>query len=243
MVNYDQACQAVLPERYPADEQGLRLDLADNEVSELDPEFWDQTAQYVERRLLRLLRTAGQGEAPLNHLSIFALAPIPALIDFGKRVGDIISADVYQRQRRTGDWRWQDLDDVGFDFQIDRPAPDRRSGSRVALNLSLSDVIHSAAIERAMGGPCPTYKLTIGRPRRDFLRAKEQLELFRNEWYALLSEIREAHREDCEIHVFPAVPSSVAVEIGRSLLPKSDPQLVVYDFNKGCGGFQRAIAV
>lgn len=244
LVNFEQACEAVLPERYPADETGIRLDLAGNQISEDDPEFWDQTAKYVERRLRPYLDSdEGPGGKPLNHLSVFALAPIPALIAFGKQLGDVVSADVYQRHRSTNDWRWSELEDDEFDYIIHRPERDGAPATRVALNLSLSGTIHPAEIERALGSPVPTYTLTLARPNRDFLRAKEQLELFRNEWHRLLSEIRGDHGEECEIHLFSAIPCSVAVEIGRSLLPKSDPHLVVYDHDKERGGFVRAVVV
>src|SRR5690606_21775519 len=106
--------------------------------------------------------------------------------------------------------------------------PDQAYGEcRVAINVSLSGAIHAAEIERAVGGLIPTYTLTIAQPHRDFLQAKEQLELFQYESYELLARIREVHGEACEIHLFPAVPCSIAVEIGRSLLPKSDPPLIV----------------
>jgi len=243
-VNYEQACEAVFPERYPADEKGIRLDLAGNHVSEDDPEFWGQTAKYVERALDRYL---GDGIGPngkgLNHLSIFALAPIPTLVHLGKHLGDIVSADVYQRQRSPGDWRWQELDDDLFAYTVSRPASADAQGSKATVNLSLSGTIRPTEIERALGTQMPTYTVTIARPNRDFLRAKEQLELFRTEWHMLLSEIREVHGEGCEIHLFPAVPCSVAVEIGRSLLPKSDPHLVVYDHDRKKDGFVRAMIV
>lgn len=244
LVNYEQACSAVLPERYPADERGIRLDLAENEIREDDPEFWNHTAKYVERRLRRCMEDGvGPSGKPLNHLSIFALAPIPALIHFGKQLGDIVSADVYQRHRQTKDWRWQVLDDDRFDYILHRPQLSSTRSSTIALNLSLSGTIQSTEIEKVLGQAMPIYTLTIARPFRDFLRAKEQLELFRNEWYRLLSEIRERHGEECEIHLFPAVPCSVAVEIGRSLLPKSDPYIVVYDNDKRRGGFVRATII
>lgn len=243
-VNFEQACEAVLPERYPADETGIRLDLAGNQISEDDPEFWDQTAKYVERRLRPYLDSGeGPGGKPLNHLSVFALAPIPALIAFGKQLGDVVSADVYQRHRNKGDWRWAELEDDEFDYIIHRPERDSASAPRVALNLSLSGTVHPPEIEQALGSSAPIYTLTHARPNRDFLRSKEQLELFRNEWHRLLSAIRGDHGEGCEIHLFPAVPCSVAVEIGRSLLPKSDPHLVVYDHDKGRGGFVRAVVI
>ncbi|MCW5854077.1 MAG: SAVED domain-containing protein [Anaerolineae bacterium] len=242
LVNYEQACEAVLPERYPADECGIRLDLAGNEVSESDPEFWSQTAKYVERHLQRYL-AAGVGPTGkrLNHLSIFALAPIPVLIHFGRQLGDVLAADVYQYHRATSDWRWKPLDNQDFDYVVRRPRPDDRLTSRIAVNLSLSGRIHPGEIEKAVGQALPTYVMTIAHPRRDFLCAAEQLELFRNEWYKLVAEIRDAHGPDCEIHLFPAVPCSVAVEMGRALLPKTDPHFVVYDNDKQRGGFDRCL--
>jgi hypothetical protein len=240
LVSYQQAREAVLPDRYPADEKGIRIDLAHVEISEDDPEFWGVTVKHIDRSLALYLDSGlGPSGEPLNHLSIFALAPIPALIYLGKQLGDIVSADVYQRHRNTNDWRWNILDEVGFSYIVEQPAEAEVPQSRIALNVSLSGRIRQDEIEKVLGDQVPVYKVTIARPQRDFLQAKEQLELFRNEWYTLLSEIREVHGESCEIHLFPAVPNSVAVEIGRSLLPKSDPGLVVYDHNKKNGGFRR----
>jgi len=85
--------------------------------------------------------------------------------------------------------------------------------------------------------------MTIAHPRRDFLRAKEQLELFQNEWHTLLASIRATYGQRCDIHLFAAVPNSIAVEIGRSLLPKSDPYVVVYDYHREHGGFRHALIV
>lgn len=241
-VNAAQACAAVFPERYPADERGMRLDLAENEVSEDDPEFWTLTTQYVERRLRRLLADSHDPIGlPINHLSIFALAPIPVLIHFGKQLGDIYAADIYQRHRSGSNWQWQGLGDENFDYLLN--CPGKGKAAMVAVNLSLSGVIHATEVAKTIGREIPTYTLRIAQPTRDFLRAKEQLELFRSHWHRMLAEIRSMHGEDCEIHLFPAVPCSVAVEIGRSLLPKSDPNMVVYDHDRKFGGFQRTIVV
>jgi hypothetical protein len=115
-------------------------------------------------------------------------------------------------------------------------------GEHIAINLSLSGRITKESIENTMRGRVPTYTITIEKPNRNYLYAKEQLELFRNEWYTLLSGIRERHSGRCEIHLFPAIPNSIAVEIGRSLLPKSDPVIVIYDYHRQ-KGFVRTISV
>jgi len=244
LVTFDQAQEAVSPERYPSSEQGIRVDLSDLPLSEDDSEYWTVAKLAIDRRLGGALAGGvGPTGQQLSHLSVFALAPIPLLMYFGKQLGDIYPADVYQRHRQPATWSWQDLDDPGFNYTVLYPEQDEQSGERVVVCLSLSGTIHPAEVEHAIGEQLPAYTLTIADPRRDFLRAKEQLELFRVEWARLLTKIREIHGPQTEIHLFPAIPNSVAVEIGRVLLPKSDPSLAVYDHDHSSGGFRQIMAI
>jgi hypothetical protein len=59
----------------------------------------------------------------------------------------------------------------------------------------------------------------------------------------LLNEIKAAHGEAEEIAVFPAVPVSVAVEIGRVWMPKADLPMTIYDQNRATGGFAKALVI
>ena len=63
------------------------------------------------------------------------------------------------------------------------------------------------------------------------------------EWRALLTRIKRDHSPDCSISLFPAVPISVAVQLGRVLLPKADPVIRVYDYRRDDGGFRYALTV
>ena len=45
----------------------------------------------------------------------------------------------------------------------------------------------------------------------------------------LNDDIKAHHGEKAKIHVFPAIPVSVAIELGRARMPKSDLPLLVYD--------------
>jgi hypothetical protein len=243
-VDYEQARQAVFPHRYPADEHGIRVDISGLQLSERDNGFWPLICQQIDRQLDRYLNDGtGPSGKPINHLSVFALAPIPALIYLGKRLGDTIPMEVYQRHRNTDDWRWQNLPDDDFEYLGPHLSSTGQNETRIAVNLSLSDTIHQTLIEAALSGSVPIYTLTIRQPRRDYLRAQEQLELFREAWRRLLGEIRSRHNSFYTIHLFPAVPNSVAVEIGRVLLPKSDPPIVVWDKDNERGGFVRTIEV
>ena len=89
----------------------------------------------------------------------------------------------------------------------------------------LSGTIHEEEVASTGPASFRSYVITHSRPRLEFLQSKEQLVLFTVEWRALLAEIRQFHGENAEVHLFPAIPCSVAVEIGRSLLPKVGPKL------------------
>jgi hypothetical protein len=59
----------------------------------------------------------------------------------------------------------------------------------------------------------------------------------------LLDKIKATHNEKDTIHVFPAMPVSLAVDFGRVLNAKSDLPLVGYDQNMKLGGFVKALAI
>lgn len=230
-VNYQDACLTVLPNRYPSSEKGISIDLADVNMNELDPGFWDLVQIHIDRELDRYLGDSkGPSGKPINHLSIFALAPIPALIYLGKKLGDIRSADVYQRHRQPVGWRWRDLEDEDFKYLFEYSGPEQNNiGSPVTINLSFSNPVRNRDIEEFFGEKPHIYTLSIPHPNRNFLRSIEQLELFLNVWYKLMSSIQQAHGSNCDVHLFAAVPNSIAVSIGRSLISKVDPHLIVYE--------------
>jgi hypothetical protein len=240
-VNFEDACDAVLPDRYPADERGIRIDLAEVNVSDGDDNFWDLVKLHVDRETNRYLGDSrGPSGKPINHLSIFALAPIPALVYLGMKLGDIVAADVYQRHRNPASWKWQVLEDENFHYITNDLVRPQANTSSIVVNLSLSGWIDQNMIDKFMGAEVPTYSITIAHPHRDFLQAKEQLELFLVEWYGLLSKLKKTYESATEIHLFAAVPNAVAVEIGRSLLTV-DPVLIVY--NATDTGFERALVM
>jgi hypothetical protein len=81
-------------------------------------------------------------------------------------------------------------------------------------------------------------------PNPTYLRQRDDLTRFKDAYQVALRTIaRECGHCDA-IHLFPGVPSPVAVFCGREILPKVDPKLVVYDYDKRLGGFTpRAISV
>lgn len=242
-INIDDACMAVLP-RYPAEAKFIEVDLTNNSFR--DHEFVSFAMKQTE--ICRLIDCRIRQRAHvdrINHLSVFALASIPLLIYFGYELGDVIPSDVYQPHRDSSNpWQWQLLNDAKFNYMIEAPnLVDKCNDKIVVLNLSLSDTIHPQAIDQVLKDPYCTYKLTVPVPDRNYLTSKEQLELFKVEMRTLIWRIKEAHHGDYEIHLFPAIPASVAVSLGQLLLPKSDPAIHIYEYNWRCGGFRYALSI
>lgn len=242
-ISIDDAYMAVLP-RYPAEAKFIEMDLTNHSFR--DHEFVSFAMKQIEIRRLIECRIRQRAHVDrINHLSVFALASIPLLIYFGYELGDVIPSDVYQPRRDSNNpWKWQVFSDAKFNYTVATPSfADKCHDKIVVLNLSLSDTIHPQAIAQVLEEPYCTYKMVVPEPGRNYLTSKEQLELFKVEMRTLLGRIKKAHHTGYKIHLFPAVPASVAVSLGQLLLPKSDPAIHIYDYNSRCEGFQYALSL
>jgi hypothetical protein len=239
-ISIAQAYEAILP-RFPADEKGVFLDFTMKE-GRGSKQFWKGFASDVSKRLLRDF-TPGNDGTRFSHLSIFALAPMPLLMHFGNKLGNLIPADLYQKHRDTDDWKWKReprRDD--FSYEVKKKITGRRS-KKIAIILSLSGKIHAKEVLEAVPDASALYEITIPNPETGFLKFASRLQKFRSVYRDLLTAIRKKHGHDCEIHLFPAVPAPVAVMCGKELLPKTDPSVLVYDNDKQKGGFVPALKI
>jgi len=229
---------AVAP-RYPADTQGLVIDLTNLQCE--DGTFYASAEKSIRRKLEHLF-AVGVEVKGARHLSVFALAPIPALVLFGAVLGNKVAADLYQRHRDTEDWCWKtDGEPVEYEFKKVRAGA---AGGVVALMLSLSGKVSLEQVEASAGTSATVYELTLKdqAPRPTYLRLRDDLARFATAYRDGLAIIRAAYPGLAELAVFPAVPAPVGVVIGRELLPKVDPVLLVHDFDK-VNGFQQRVKV
>lgn len=233
-LNWKKATQAMLPERYPAEPRAIELSLGNSSFEDSSDNYWNIERQNLRQNLRNSLRPRIVS-GDVGHLSIFAHAPQPLLIELGRLLTDIPAAEVYQLHREPPDWRWQESPQ-GFDFIIDEPAD---VCSTVALNLSFSATIDNSRITAVLPqSDLSIWRMTVPTPHNDFLKSREQLRLFRKTFRQLLDRIKARHGQDTLLHVFPAVPVSIAVEIGRVWMPKADLPLCIYDQNRKLGGFK-----
>jgi hypothetical protein len=225
---------AVAP-RYPSDTKGHVIDLTG---FSMDSDGFVQAAtDQIEREVGALYRP-GMDASKTRHISLFALGPIHLLVTLGRHLSNKIPVDLFQRHRDgQAPWAWKTTGTPSrFARRVVRAVP---NASRVAMLLPLSGPIDPSKLPPAIDGTFAVYAIElVGRgPGVDFLRQRSDLDAFRECYRALLAEMREANPSLAEVHLFPAVPAPIAVACGHDLLPKVDPALHVYDFNKNRGGF------
>jgi hypothetical protein len=224
-VSFEQVRVAMLPQRYPADGKSIGIEILGNAATDGEDLYWRTEPENLRRQFDTILRPRISSRE-ITHLSVFGLGPIPLLVKLGALLGDIVPADVYQRHREpTPGWPWAE-DGPTLVYQMGRPTV---KGDTVALKLAISGTVTDDRIQAVLGNNVPIWSLTSTPVGNDVMRHAADLQQFRATMRTLYDDIKAHHGEKAKIHVFPAIPVSVAIELGRVRMPKSDLPLLVYD--------------
>ncbi|MGO8065739.1 SAVED domain-containing protein [Rhizobium leguminosarum] len=216
----------------------IDLDVPDLGMPDSDPPYWP-----LHQRLLREKyqeRVKGRLERnEINRLTVFGLAPMPLLIELGRLISDISEAHVRQRVREPTTWEWQP--EPGK-MELVRGAPDS-NGSVIALKLGISGPIDDQRITAVLGEDVSIWSLSAKDANNDILRTRSDLALWRKEIRAVFEAIKDRHGNAGIIHLFPAIPVSAAIEVGRVWMPKAHLPMRIYDHNRALGGFRQTLDI
>lgn len=235
---FDLAKIAMLPDRFPAERQAIALDLARSDFADHEPAYWDLQIENLRRQFGRKIRDR-IADGDIQHLSVFGLAPQPLLIELGRLLSDIASVNVHQLHREPQGWDWRDArDPIEVTVQ-----GSNREGQAVGLILDLSATVTIERAQAVLGPDAPIWRVTTPAPSNDVMHRREDLEAFRRAMRRIFDAIKAQHGQEAVIHIFPALPVSAAVEVGRTWMPKADLPLVIYDENRARGGFEPRLTI
>ena len=211
----------LFPQFYPANLDPVNLGVVNNPMKDSDSDFWSFEKKTLEGNFSQSIPSLiKKGE----HISLFAIAPQPLLIYLGTLLGDIQNIEVYQKHRRPDTWAWQEST-VENHYEIIEP-DDKTKQPVLIIALSGTEIIER--VKNQMGNECSYWVLTCQNPNRDMLQSKNQQNDFRLHMFALLERINTS-AVGKELFIFPAMPQSCAIELGRLRLPKSDMPWVIWD--------------
>ncbi len=216
---------AMLPQNYPASGRTIDLEIVGCAYRDDEPDYYRFQRDNLRRQFEAQVRGRIERQE-IRHMSVFALAPQPLLIELGRLIGDILPAQVMQRHREPATWAWQD-NQPPVRYQMKEGV--RAGAAPIALKIGISATLTDEPVAAVLGREAAVWSLTALTPHNDILRSRADQAEFRSTVRRLLDRIKAVHGEGREIHLFPAMPASLAVELGRVWMPKADPPLVLYD--------------
>lgn len=238
LVARDDIFASMQPDRSPASFDTIDLEMLGLSLDDADEQYWQVQQKNLQRQFAEKIRGRIERQQ-ITHASVFALAPQPLLIELGRQLCDILPAEVHQRHREPATWKWQN-DSAQIEFQLEAPT---EVHSTVALILGVSATISKARIDAVLGHDVSIWSITAILPHNDIMRNAGDLLRFRQELRRLFDRIKSMHGEGATINVFPALPVSAAVELGRVWMPKADLPMIIFDQNRRVGGFASALRI
>ena len=175
--------------------------------------------------------------------AIFAFGCQPLLFKLGTLLSDQRTVLVFQPNRDAKDERWSfpymmEGDRVNFISTCTQG-----KGSAVALVLDLSAEIVNERVYKAIGNDAKIYHLTINYPCRTFVRSISIQDDFVAAFRKCVEQIKNDNPGLCTIHIFPAMPISLAVRAGMDRMPKADPNWLIYEQANNDEGFYPALLI
>jgi len=237
-LHFKSALEAMLPNYYPALSNAVELGLQNSSFEDSKEKYWDIQVENLETLFSQRVAFL-KAKHEVQHFSIFALAPQPLLIKLGTMLSDIYPAQVYQLHREPSTWGWVD-EGIEVVHKISEPVGSRNV---VALKFELSATVTDERITELLGNECDIWSVYHDNPNNDYIRGKDNLQDFRKVMRSAFDRIKAKHGQNAELHIFPAMPVSTAVELGRVWMPKADLPMVIYDQNYKAGGFYKALTI
>jgi len=237
-IQKNETMEAMFPFKYPADEKPVLLSMT-SALKDNDDDFWNSELKHLEAIFTKYIAPKIEENNPAD-FSLFAMAPMPLLIKLGSLFTDKIVVDTYQPIREPKTWRWQEEPD-SFSFIVNN---DKQYELEPVLIISLSGKISQDRIIEVTGKDVNFWEITVPEEflHNDFIKAKSQVSLFRSEMRKLMVQINKLHGKQ-PLKIFPAMPISCAVELGRIRMPKSDMSWIIYDHNNLQNQFIKTITI
>ena len=239
VIAFSKCKEAIAPTHYCAAREPIDLSLSGLDLSDSDPDFYSLQAKNLRRQFEAKIKGRLESQE-IGHISLFALAPIPLLIELGRLLSDITPTSVYQlhREEPTG-WGWV-LNDNSIEIKTKTLG---KSKKQIALKLAISAKISNERITSVLGPETSIWSIEAVDPHNDIIRSLEDLSSIRRILRSQLSAIKSTHCENAIINVFPAIPVSVAIELGRVWMPKADLPLCIFDQSYDSGGFVQRLQI
>lgn len=190
--------------------------------------YWEAGQQALDD-VLGLVRQALES-GDVEHISIFAIAPIPLLVYLGWKLDDKTPARLFQKSRDVGvGWSWKDATSP-VQFAVSFFPGAEGETHDVVLTCGISSAVDPAILPPELV-KAPRVEIgPVGAPPGPTLISHEEsLRNFATEWRQALAEAERRCPGARRWHLVASVPVTIAVEAGRALMVDAHPPVTVYE--------------
>lgn len=194
-----------------------------------DDGYWAMTGSTIRRTLSHVRQAVADEE--ITHISVFAIAPIPALVLLGAELDDKVDTRLWQKHRGAG-WSYPSQD-APVSFAVERSNQASREEGRdatdVVLICSLSAEVDTARLPADLADvPVFTLRPDGITPTPTLLEHEDTFTAFGKSFRDMLGAAEQAYPGAGRWHLIGALPVAAAVEAGRAFMRETQPPVAVY---------------
>ncbi|MGK3960054.1 SAVED domain-containing protein [Sorangium sp. So ce118] len=183
-----------------------------------------------------------------KRLAYFGFAPIPLALHLGYRVERCIRVDVYQRHHFRRDWAWS-LDEPAvarplLSPRTSLPEHGSKDAGPVVIRVSTSHPIAQADTAEVVPCSLAEVDVILTDPSEDALHTKGAVTEVVTAFSHALLRVKRLFPNVTAIHLFAAVPVSLAFQLGTQINPTIYQEVVTYQYwAKGSPRYRQAIVL
>jgi len=181
-----------------------------------DRGYWDAGQQSIEDTLNLVQQAVVSGD--VEHISVFAIAPIPLLVYLGWHLDDKTPTRIFQKHRdQFVGWSWAGQAEP-VDFEVSATAPQDGVRDVVLVCAITSEVNLDRLPDEIADAPRVEIRPAGVAPGATLMSHEQSLINFATQWRAALATAESQYLGAKRWHLVVSGPVTVAIEAGRAIM-------------------------
>ncbi len=189
--------------------------------------FWEAGQQSIDDTMAQVRQAVENGD--VEHISVFAIAPVPLLVYLGWHLDDKTPTELFQKHRNQFiGWSWTDRSNP-IDFEVVATEEDSSAEDVVLVCALTSEVSRVAFPDGLENAPVIEVRPIEEQPGPGLLSHQQSLANFADRWRAALATAEGRFPQAKRWHLIASAPVTASVEAGRALVRKVHPPVTLYE--------------
>jgi 5-methylcytosine-specific restriction endonuclease McrA len=189
--------------------------------------FWDAAQQAIDDAMAQVRQAIESGD--VEHVSVFAIAPVPLLVYLGWHLDDKTQTRLFQKHRdQFVGWSWSDQGEP-VEFEAVSSDEDALAEDVVLICALTSEVNRAVLPVSVAGAPIVEVRPVGDSPRPTLLSHEQSLANFAEQLRTALATAEARFPNAKRWHLVASAPVTASIEAGRAFVRHIHPPVTVYE--------------